>query len=223
MTDRHVYLINPNSSETVTEAMARAVAHLPPGDRLRCVTSKGGPLAIESSEDAEAAIPPMVALARELEATAGAFVIACFSDPGLEEMRATFDVPVFGIRDCATATAMTLGARFGVVAILENSVTRQRDAFGRLGLTPRWAGSRALGLGVAELADPATAEARVLETGHALRHQDGADVLILGCAGMSGYRQALADATGLPVVDPTQAAAAMALGHMLSHGASGSQ
>jgi Asp/Glu/hydantoin racemase len=39
----------------------------------------------------------------------------------------------------------------------------------------------------------------------------GADVLVMGCAGMARYRGPLEQALGVPVVDPSQAATGMAL------------
>ena len=60
----------------------------------------------------------------------------------------------------------------------------------------------------------------MIETGKRLRDNDGADVLIMGCAGMASYRVSLEAATGLPVVEPCQAAVSMALGQValnLSH------
>jgi Asp/Glu/hydantoin racemase len=39
----------------------------------------------------------------------------------------------------------------------------------------------------------------------------------MGCAGMARFRQPLEEAVGIPVVEPTQAAAAMALGRVLLH------
>ncbi len=36
----------------------------------------------------------------------------------------------------------------------------------------------------------------------------------MGCAGMARYRAALEEAVGIPVVEPTQAAVAMAVGHV---------
>jgi Asp/Glu/hydantoin racemase len=54
----------------------------------------------------------------------------------------------------------------------------------------------------------------MIEAGTALRDEDGADVLILGCAGMAGFRAPLADALGLPIVEPTQAAVIAAIGHL---------
>jgi Asp/Glu/hydantoin racemase len=44
-----------------------------------------------------------------------------------------------------------------------------------------------------------------------LRDADGADVLVMGCAGMARYRDRLQATVGLPVVEPTQAAVGMAL------------
>jgi Asp/Glu/hydantoin racemase len=53
---------------------------------------------------------------------------------------------------------------------------------------------------------------RVVEVGRQLRDEDGAEVLILGCAGMGHWREKAEQALGIPVVDPTQAAVARAIG-----------
>jgi Asp/Glu/hydantoin racemase len=77
-----------------------------------------------------------------------------------------------------------------------------------------------LGLTVADLADPAKSLAAMVATGKRLRDDDGAHVLIMGCAGMAHYRETLEAEIGLPIVEPCQAAAAMALGQIslrLSH------
>jgi Asp/Glu/hydantoin racemase len=49
------------------------------------------------------------------------------------------------------------------------------------------------------------------EVGQQLRDEDGADVLVMGCAGMARYRAELESGLGIPVVDPTQAAVGMAI------------
>jgi Asp/Glu/hydantoin racemase len=208
-------VINPNSSAHVTDGIDRAVAPLRRlGVPIRCETLAEGPPGIETQAQADAVVVPLLALARRLEGEAAGFVIACFGDPGLHALRGTVARPVFGIQECAVLSAMTLGQRFGVIAILPASVPRHLRAFGAMGVIDRCAGDRALGLGVADLADPGRTLARMIETGCALRDRDGADVLIMGCAGMAGYRAALAEATGLPVVEPCQAAVAMAVGRI---------
>ena len=62
-----------------------------------------------------------------------------------------------------------------------------------------------------QLADETVTFERMTEAGFALRDQKGADVVVMGCAGMARYRERLEDAIGCPVVDPTQAAVGMAI------------
>ena len=206
-----LFVINPNSSEKVTVGIEQAVRPLASHEiPIKCLTLAEGPPGIENQMQADLTIAPMLALAGAQENAAG-FVIACFGDPGLHALRDMVDVPVVGIQEAAVSFALTLGQRVGVIAILPASIPRHLRAFGAMGVLDRLAGDRALGLGVAELADAERTLSGMIETGRTLRDVDGADVLIMGCAGMAGYRAALEDALGLPVVEPCQAAAAMAL------------
>ena len=207
-------VINPNASQTVTDGIDAAIEPLRRfGIPIRCLTLAEGPMAIESQRDADLTIAPMLRLAADQRDAAG-FVIACFGDPGLHALRDQTNLPVMGIQEASVMTALTLGQRFGVIAILPQSIPRHLRAFGAMGVLDRLAGDRALGLGVADLADPNKSREAMIATGLRLRDEDGADVLIMGCAGMAQYRGALEDATGLPVVEPTQAAVSMALGHI---------
>ena len=54
----------------------------------------------------------------------------------------------------------------------------------------------------------------MVEVGNALRDDHGADVVVMGCAGMARYRKPLQDEIGIPVVEPTQAAVVMAIGRV---------
>jgi allantoin racemase len=83
-----------------------------------------------------------------------------------------------------------------------------------MGVSARLAGDLPVGLGVTALGDANTALARMIEVGRRLRDDHGADVLVMGCAGMASYRADLEAAVQLPVVEPTQAAVAMALGRV---------
>ena len=139
-------------------------------------------------------------------------VVACYSDPGLFAARETTKKPVLGIAECGLLTALTLGQRFGVISILDQAIPRHLRYAAQLGLSHRMAGDRAIGLGVAELSNEATTFARMAEVAAELRDEDGADVLIMGCAGMARYRDRLQRHVGLPVVEPSQAAVAMAIG-----------
>ena len=213
-------VINPNSSQTVTDGIDAAIAPLRSfGIPIRCLSLAEGPPGIETQRQADLTIAPMLRLAAAQKDAAG-YVIACFGDPGLHALRDQTELPVVGIQEAAVMCALPLGQRFGVIAILPASIPRHLRAFGAMGVLDRLAGDRALGLGVADLADPGKSLDAMIATGKRLRDEDGANVLIMGCAGMAMYRDLLQEATGLPVVEPTQVAVSMALGQIqlgLSH------
>ena len=212
MTER-ILVINPNSSVEVTEGIDRALDDLrsPGGAEIECLTLAEGPPGIESQRHVDSVVLPLCRLVEANDNRASAFVIACFSDPGLHALRETTQRPVLGIAESGLLTALTLGERVGIIAILATSIPRHGRFVRALGIESRLAGELPVGLGVSELADEEVTLERMTEVGHRLRDEHGADVLVMGCAGMARYRARLEAALGLPVVDPTQAAVGMAL------------
>lgn len=213
-TMRPILVINPNSSEAVTRDMSAALEPLrmAGGPVLECVTLREGPKGIETQAHADGVVAPLCELIRAKSDECGAFIIACYSDPGLHAARETTDRPVYGIAESAMVTALTLGERFGIISILETSLPRHARAVRAAGLSERFAGDVAIGVGVTELSHGANVVDRLVAAGRRLREEHGADVVILGCAGMASYRASVADAVGVPVIDPTQAAATLAIG-----------
>ena len=207
-----ILVINPNSNPAVTAGFDQALASLrfADGPAIRCATLQEGPFGIESQADVEQVVLPLRRMV-EADNAADAFVIACYSDPGLHLCREGTRRPVFGIAECAVLTALARGDRFGVIAIAQKSIRRHARYLRQMGLIDRLAGERPLDVSVAESANEGTL-ARMVETGRALVDEDGADVVVMGCAGMARHRRPLEDALGVPVIDPTQAAVAMAIG-----------
>jgi Asp/Glu/hydantoin racemase len=210
---RRVLVVNPNSNRDVTAGIDAAVAplRLAGGPEIECTTLAEGPPGIETQAHVESVVQPLAKLVAARDNDCDAFVIACFSDPGLYAAREATKKPVLGIAECGMLTALTLGERFGIIAILKRSVPRHLRYVGARGLEARFAGDRAIGLTVAELSDDARTLARMIEVGKELRDRDGADVLVMGCAGMARYRDRLQAEVGIPVVEPTQTATGMAL------------
>src|SRR5215471_6209933 len=211
-----IYVINPNSNQAITDSIDEALDPLRAidGPEIECVTLAEGPAGIETQRDVDGVIMPLLRRAATLENAAGAFVIACFSDPGLHSLREQSARPVFGIAECGVLTALSIAPRFGVLAILPGSIARHRRHFAAMGVTDRLAGEIAIDVGVVDLADERLTFGRLTECGRALRDAHGADVVIMGCAGMARYRAALEDSLAIPVVEPTQAAVAMAIGRV---------
>ena len=81
-----------------------------------------------------------------------------------------------------------------------------------MGLMDRLAGERALEMSVAETASGEGTLQRMVTVGRQLKEEDGAGAIVMGCAGMARHRAPLEASLGVPVIDPTQAAVAMAIG-----------
>ena len=211
-----IYVINPNSTESVTEAIDQSIEPLrsDDGPEIECLTLAEGPPGIQTQRDVDSVVEPLLRRAAGLENDATAFVIACFSDPGLHSLREQSARPVFGIAECGILTALSIGHRFGVIAILPVSVRRHLRYYGAMGVTGRLAAELAINVDVVDLAREDLTRSRMIDCGRTLRDAHGADVIVMGCAGMTKYRPVLEDDLGIPVVEPTQAAVAMAVGRV---------
>ena len=206
-----ILLINPNSNPQVTAGFDEAIAplRLPGGPTFEGMTLAEGPFGILSQHDVESVVLPLRRVVVE-RGDVSVFVIACFSDPGLAVCREATSRPVLGIRECAVLSALAQGERYGIIALGPASVRRHGRAMREMGFADRYAGALPLHMSVEE-AEEAEAFPRVREVGAALIAQ-GAETLILGCAGMVRHRAPLAEALGCPVIDPMQASATQALG-----------
>jgi Asp/Glu/hydantoin racemase len=213
---QRILVINPNSSEPVTRGIDEACEplRLAGGPAIECVTLAQGPPGIQTQQHVDGVVQPLLQLIKREESASAAFVIACYSDPGLHAAREVTGKPVLGISECGILTALTLGQKFGVIAILRQSIPRHLRYVGALGVADRLAAELPVGLGVTELADEGRTFGRMVEVGKTLRDAHGADVVVMGCAGMARYRKPLQGEIGIPVVEPTQAAVAMALGRV---------
>lgn len=206
-----IVVVNPNSNAAMTAMIDRRldVLRRPGGPELACVTLEEGPPAIETREHARQVIAPLRDFVAGLEA-ADAIVIGCFSDPGLAELRAATFLPVLGFCEAAVATAVGLGGRYGILTNLDDDIADERAYLAACGLDDRLAGIAAIGVTVGALMERSDVPARMIAAVERLKVQ-GAESVILGCAGFSGYAVELHRATGMRIVDPTIAATGMAI------------
>jgi len=209
-----ILVINPNSLVDCTASIDEAMTDLRErtGAEIDCVTLEEGPPGIETQEHIEGVVFPV---ARRIQNDpADAYVIACFSDPGLFLAREMVSKPVVGSGAASFHIAASLGLRFGIIAMRDRSIPRHLRYVQSLGFMDRLAGDRAINHSVAGLADRASVIDKIVNTGETLRDTDGANVLVLGCSNMGRYRQELEDRLGIPVVDPSQAGVAQAITHL---------
>lgn len=208
--DERILVINPNCSVACTEGIAAALLPFAaPGlPRIEVTRLEDGPPAIVTWRDWYAVAEP---LCRRIEREpALAYVIGCVSDPGVEAARLATDRPVFGMLRSAIATALARAERFGIIGFMESSRPRQRRVLQAMGVEDRLAGFEPLNIPMEHLTDSVLPRARLAQAAKALVAQ-GAEVVVLGCAGMAGHVRAAEDAAGVPVIEPCQAAAVQAL------------
>ena len=209
-----IVVLNPNPSQSVTDALSETLEPMrfSGGPLIRCATLAQGPPAIESDAHVASVVEPVCDFLRDHENDAGAFVIACFSDPGLHQARRVGARPVFGMAECGLLTALAHGRRYGVISILASSLPRHLRYIRDLGIESRLAADLPVGLGVLELENRAVALERMVTVGTRLRDEHDADVIVMGCAGMAALRAPLEEKLGIPVIEPVQAAVSMAMG-----------
>ena len=208
-----IRVVNPNSNDAVTRGLDATLEPLrfEAGPEIVCSTLAEGPYGIETQADAASVVMPLRRLV-EADNSSDAFVIACYSDPGLDVCREGTARPVFGIAECGVLTALARAGRFGVIATSQRSIARHMHYLLQMGLVDRLAGERSLEMSVAETASGERTLDRMVEIGRQLQEEDGAEAVVMGCAGMARHRRPLEEALGIPVIDPTQAAVTMALG-----------
>ncbi len=147
-------------------------------------------------------------------APADAAILACFGDPGLDALREICPFPVVGLADAAIEAACATHCRFAIVTGGAAWVPMLTEQVGRLGLRDRLASIRTLAAtGIAIGNEPERFLEPLAEAARACVGTDGADVVILGGAGLVGFPARLASRLPFPLIDCLEVAVERALLH----------
>jgi Asp/Glu/hydantoin racemase len=211
---KEIVLLNANTTAAIT---ARLLAAATPanGDGIvfRGVTAPFGDPYISTPAGAARAAEAVGAVVAEIGAATplpAALVIACFGDPGLWAARAALPVPVIGMAEASCHIACQLGRRFAIVTGGAAWGPMLRDFVAMIGLAGRLADVRTLELTGAEIAArPAAAADSLLAEAEAAA-AGGADVVILGGAGLVGIAATLGRRTRVRLLDSLDCAVAQA-------------
>ena len=135
------------------------------------------------------------------------YVIACFGDPGLFAARELAHGPVIGIAEAAMHAASVIAPSFSVVTTLARTTGMAWHLAERYGMKRFCRSVRATDVAVLDLDQPGSAARELIidECRRALE-DDGADAIVLGCAGMADLARAIEDAVAAPVVEGVTAA-----------------
>lgn len=193
----------------MTEAIQRTADNLANGEFV--VESKstlGAPKFIETHEDAIKAAPGMVQLVRETEETTDAFIIACHCDPNLDVIKEITRRSVVGIGEASMKIASILGHSFSIVSTNKHSIPNKEVLVRKYHLQDVLASIRTPNDEMSEFND----EERYLQAARAAIEEDMAEVIVLGCAGMTGLAKRLEKRLKVPVLDGIVCALIIAIG-----------
>jgi Asp/Glu/hydantoin racemase len=205
-------LINPNTTQSITDLVARhARRFAAKGTSLRAVTGSFGPRYIASRIGyAIAGHAALDALAND-RGHKDAVVLACFGDPGLAALKEASKVPVIGMAEASVLQAAALARRFSIVTGGERWKPMLEEFVATLGLGSRLASVRTVVPTGADIArNPKAAMALLAKGCQACARQDGADIVILGGAGLVGLAARLKTQVEVPLLDGLACAVTMA-------------
>lgn len=207
-----ILVVNVNTTTSMTDSIvAAARAAASPGTEIVGLTPTFGADSCEGNVDSYLAAVGVLDVVSKYPEPFDAVVQAGFGEHGREGLQEFLDVPVVDITEAAAIMASLLGHKFGVVTTLDRTVPLIEDRLMLAGLDRRCAAVVASGLGVLELEeDPERTLATIVAKAKEIVQTRGVEVICLGCGGMAGLGEAVAQATGAPVVDGVASAVALA-------------
>jgi allantoin racemase len=204
-----ILIINPNSDLKMTEAIQKSAERFAAGEfEVICKSVPGGPMFIETYEDQIKAAPGMIELVRDNEEDFDAFIVACHCDPNLDLLKEITVKPVVGIGEASMKIASMLGHSFSVVSTAKHSIPNKEALIRKYHLQDVMASVRAPIDENCECSD----EEKYLEAAKLAIDEDMAEVIVLGCAGMTGLDRVMQDMLGVPVLDGVACALIIATG-----------
>ena len=193
-----ILIINPNSDETMTKAIQETAKAFANNEySVICKHTPGAPKFIETYEDQTVAAPGMIQLVRENEEDFDGFIIACHCDPNLDTLKEITKKPVVGIGEASMKIASMLGHSFSVVSMTKHSIPNKEALIKKYHLLDALASVRSPDETIKYEND----EAKFLATAKTTINEDLAEVIVLGCSGMTGMDKRLERELGVPVLD----------------------
>ncbi|MCK5767615.1 MAG: Asp/Glu/hydantoin racemase [Candidatus Atribacteria bacterium] len=195
-----ILCINPNSSQEVTVGIENICKkYTLPTTEIKVKYIEEAPPGIESYHDAAISLKYLLAKFEEWENQYDGFIIACHSDIGVDLLRELTAKPVIGIGEASMLFALPLGHKFSILSLKRKKIPQKEDLVKKYGLENRCASIRITGLGV--IATDEEKREKLVQEGMKAIKEDGAEVLILGCAGMAGFDKKIEKIVGVPVID----------------------
>ena len=203
-----ILVVNVNTTDSMTQAIAQqARGAAAEGTEIVPLTPRFGAESVEGNMESYLAAVGVMDAVASYGQDFDAVIQAGFGEHGREGLQELGTAPVVDITEASAHMASLLGRSYSVVTTLDRTVPLIEDRLLLAGLDRRCASVRASGLSVLQLEEDSAAAVRAIaEQAKQAVEQDGAEVIILGCGGMTGLEEAVREAAGTPVVDGVAAA-----------------
>lgn len=207
-----IRIINPNTSESFTRKnieAGRAVATA--GTDVTGVQPGSGAPSIEDHYDeAVASIGIIEEVLRGEQEGVDGYVIACFGDPGVAAAREVARGPVVGMSEAAIHMATLAADGFSIVTLPARTRIHAERVVRDVGAAHHCRSIRAIDVPVLKLEDEERAAmAALTEECRRAIAEDGAEAIVLGCAGLADQVQPLRERLKVPVIEGVAAAVKM--------------
>ena len=203
-----IKIINPNTNEQMTRTIDAAAKQYRRQDtQITTVSLNSGPPVIDSSYDeALAAAGILQEVKVGLHEKFDGFIIACFSDPALQASKEISTAPVVGIGEASMLLACTIAYKFAIISMPKSAVSSMRALVASYGLESRCASVRMIDLSVGKLETELPKIKRLFLREGREAIAEGAETILLGCAGLSGLDKEFEKELRIPVIDGVVAA-----------------
>lgn len=202
-----ILVANPNSSELCTDIIQKSARRkiTDPNTQLFFLTNPKGTKSIDCAFADYQSVWSMqrALLDRCGELEPDAVVLAGFGNVGVYALKEALNIPVLSISETSQYIACLLGHKYTVISHISQFVPYQEDLVHLYRLDQKCASVRSVEMDVESACSNREETLRQLkEQVQGIIRSDGADVIVLGCAGLCGYDEELQELVGIPVLDP---------------------
>jgi allantoin racemase len=203
-----ILVINPNTTQVMTDEIAKvARASAAPGTEIDCISPDAGPRSIEGFTDEVLASYHTVDTVARTNGAYDGYVIACYGDPALAACRELTEVPVVGIAEASFHMASLVAYKWSIVTVLPRVEPLLEELVHRNGMEQRCASIRCTPLTVLEIEEDIERTKRMMvDEARSAIDDDGAEAILLGCAGLGPIDKTMQEELGVPVFDGTACA-----------------
>ncbi len=207
---KKLLIINPNSSDKMTRDIRNTVSYgIDKEFSIYVTRTPNSPEVLESFADYTEAGREVIIFLREM-AGRGTFpydgvLLACMGDPCLYGVKEVCPVPLIGIAEAGISTALLTGYKFSILASSNKAKPMMESMVMTYGLTARLASVETFGVPIEDFMQDEERLCTYIRDASKRAVSHGADVLLLGCAGMTAVQDRLSELSDIPVIDPIKA------------------